>query len=64
MQTYTWDELDERAQQNAINLYYHDSDYQSFIEEVQKRNADECPTVSDWAMDRVIRFTEHGERIA
>lgn len=63
MKTFSFEDLSEAAQQNAINLYYADTDYQSFIEEVQKDNADECPDVQDWASTKDIRFNEEGERV-
>lgn len=63
MKTFYFEELSETAQQNAINLYYADSDYQSFIEEVQKDNADESPTVGDWAREKNLKFNEEGERV-
>lgn len=64
MKSYTFDELDERGQQAAINRYYADADYQDFITKVQLENSDESPTVSDWASACNVRFNSHGERIA
>lgn len=61
---YPWDQLDERAKQNAINLYYSDSDYQAFIEEKAKELPEETMMVEDWARERGVMFNEHGERIA
>lgn len=64
MKTFAFDELDERGQNAAINRYYADSDYQNFIEEVQKERPEESPSVGEWASERGLRFNEHGERIA
>jgi hypothetical protein len=64
MKSFSFEELSEAAQQNAINLYYADSDYQEFIEEVQKVNADEMPGVEDWAREKNIRFDKDGQRRA
>lgn len=48
MKSFSFEELSELAQQNAINLYYADSDYQAFIEKVRKSNPDECPMNARW----------------
>lgn len=63
MKTFYFEELSEAAKENVVNLYYADSDYQAFIEEVQKENADEMPTVEDWAVEKNIRFNKEGERL-
>lgn len=64
MITYFFHELSERAQENVVNLYYADSAYQEFVDEVNKENPDDFPTVEDWASAKSVRFTEHGERVA
>lgn len=64
MQTFTFDELSERAQSNAVNLYYADADYQDFVQEMHEKYPEEIMMVSDWARERGVRFNEHGERIA
>ena len=64
MQTYTFDQLDERGQENAIDRYYADADYLSFTEEKAKEYPEEVMLVSDWANERGLRFTIHGERVA
>lgn len=62
MKTYLFNELNDDAQANAINLCYADSDYQNFIAEVQNGNPDECPLVGDWACEKGLTFNELGER--
>ena len=64
MKTFLFEELSEAAKENVVNLYYADNDYQAFIEEAQKKNADEMPTVEDWAVEKNIKFNEEGERVA
>lgn len=61
MKTFAFSELSEQAQANAINFYYTDSDYQAFIDEVQKENPDEIPMVEDWARVKGLRFNVGGE---
>lgn len=64
MQSFTFDQLDERGQQAVIDRYYNDSCSQNYVEFIQNMNADECPLVEDWAREQNIRFTIHGERVA
>ena len=64
MRVYPWYQLSERAKERAISLYYADSAYQNFIEEKAKELPEEVMTVEDWAIEKGVMFTEHGERIA
>lgn len=37
MKHFSFEELSEAAQQNAINLYYADADYQDFVCEMYEK---------------------------
>ncbi len=64
MTTYTFDQLDERGQANAINLYYADPDYTRFCDKMKEELPEEVMLEQDFFRAAGWRFTEHGERIA
>lgn len=64
MKHFSFEELSEEAQQNAINLYYADADYQDFVCEMYEKMPDETMMVEDWAREKNIRFDKDGQRRA
>jgi len=64
MKTFTFDQLDERGQSNAINLYYAYPDYYAFCDKMKIEYPEEVILEDDFFRACSWRFTEHGERVA
>lgn len=62
MQSYTFDQLDEYGQENAITRYRNDALIEAFVLEHYKNAT--SPLLA-WGVEAIgWRFTIHGERVA